>query len=177
MKAQFWSLDVIFAIVIFMMTLLILSFAWFNITNQFSISYNYGVAALQLQLQNLEQTIFTTGSPSNWNNLVNVSNTMTWSDIRIGIGTGSGTASISQDKLAAAIAMSNYNYNESKSAFGVGFDYYITITNNATDIEFGHQPAPHSPYAIYSAEVPIQINKIPYKMQIMVWTNSSFGVS
>ena len=39
MKMQFWSFDVIFAIVIFSVAITILAFTWYDINNQLSLAY------------------------------------------------------------------------------------------------------------------------------------------
>ncbi len=82
MRAQFWSFDVIFAVVIFGTALVLLTFVWTSISNQYSLSYGLGSANLQAQLQSLQNRILGPGTPSNWNSVLNVSNTMTWSNIK-----------------------------------------------------------------------------------------------
>ncbi|MCL5093008.1 MAG: hypothetical protein M1128_00895, partial [Candidatus Marsarchaeota archaeon] len=56
-KAQFWSFDVIFAIVIFTISLTILAYTWFNINNELALAYGNGGTIMELQAQTLAHTL------------------------------------------------------------------------------------------------------------------------
>jgi hypothetical protein len=179
MKAQFWSFDVIFAIVIFGSAIMILSFVWTGISNQYFLSYGMGTVNLQAQLQSLQNRILGPGTPPTWNSALNVSNTLTWSNVSIGLGTGNGTA-LSQNKVMTFMAMSDHNataYQATKSLLGVGYEYYITISGSNLTISFGASPYSNKPTAMQVAAQVATLNGAPVTMKIMVWTNRTFGVS
>ncbi len=179
MKAQFWSFDVIFAIVIFSIAITILAFTWYQINSQLSIAYGNGATVMQLQASSLASTLLSPGSPSNWNSYVNTTNQSTWSDI--GIGIGSNTSSIDSNKLYTLMSMSNYNYQATKQALGIGFDYYITITSQtssggALNISIGENPGTHNALTVYVEKRSSYIDGTPVQVTIELWTNTPFGV-
>lgn len=179
MKAQFWSFDVIFAMVVFSSALLIISFVWFGISNQFSLVYGLGFQTLQAQLQSLQNRIVTAGTPQNWNAEVNVSNSSTWSNMSIGLGTGTG-AQLSLSKIMTLEAMSNYNsitYQATKPLLGISYDYYILINSSNATMSMGLYPYTLNPYAIQVARQSAIINGVPVRIQVILWTNKTFGVS
>jgi hypothetical protein len=179
MKAQFWSFDAIFAMAIFVAALVLLTFVWNSISNQFSLASGFGVVSMQAQLQGLQNRIALQGTPASWNSYINVSSIPTWSNVSIGLGTGSGS-SLSVNKIMAFMAMSDHNstaYQATKPLLGVGYDYYITISENNVTLGFGIAPYTHSPTSIQVAMQSVTINGVPAQMQIIVWTNKTFGVS
>lgn len=175
MKLQFWSFDVIFAMVIFAFAITILAFVWYNISNQFSFAYGYGSSSMQVQAQALANRLLTPGTPSFWSSMIIANNVSTWNSITIGLLGENGQ--VSPEKIAALESMSNYNYQATKQAMGVAYDYYILI--NYQGIKFGIGLSPYSANAmsIYVVNKPIVINNTPATMQVMVWTNTSFGVT
>lgn len=180
MKAQFWSFDVIFAIVIFGVAITLLAFVWTGINSQFALTYGFGIVNIQAQLQSLQARIISPGGPANWNYIVNTTNTLTWSNLSIGLGTGNGT-SLSVDKAMTFMAMANHNmtaYQATKPLLGIGYDYYITIyyLGNVT-MPLGLSPVGLGPTAIQVATQSATMGGVPVQMQIIVWTNKSFGVS
>jgi hypothetical protein len=179
MKAQFWSFDVIFAIIIFSLALSLITFVWLGITNQFSVSYGTGTQTMQMQLQSMQSRITGAGVPANWNVAMNVINPTTWNNISIGLGTGAGIQ-LSQSKIMTFMAMSNYNmttYQATKSLLGIGYDYYMLINSTNYTIVFGLAPYYLNPYAIMVARQSAFLNGVPVTMQLLLWTNKSFGVS
>jgi len=179
MKAQFWSFDVIFAMVIFGTAIVILTFVWSGASNQYSLAYGLGVVNLQAQLQGLQNRILMQGTPSNWNSFINVSAPSKWPSMSIGLGTGNGTA-LSPNKILTLMAMSSHNatsYQATKSLLGVGYDYYIIIYGDNVNIRLGMAPYKYKATAIQVASQSASLNGMPVKMQIMVWTNKTFGVS
>ena len=177
MKGQFWSIDMIFAIVIFSGAIIMLSVVWLNINNQLSISYGFGIGTMQLQLNSLIQRLQSLGSPPDWNSFVSVNSVSTWSNVSIGLGTGNGT-SISTNKLLTFMAMANSNYQSTKQLLGVGYDYYITISSQGQyNMSIGSNPIANNATAIQVATVPIILNNGQAgTMRIIVWTNTTFGV-
>ena len=177
MKAQFWSIDMIFAIVIFSGAIIMLSVVWLNINNQLSTSYGFGIGMMQLQLNSLIQRLQSTGSPPRWNSFVSVNDSATWSNVSIGLGTGNGS-SISTNKIMSFMAMANSNYQSTKQLLGVGYDYYVTITSQGQyNISIGRSPIAYNATAIQVASVPVILdNGQAGTMRIIVWTNTTFGV-
>jgi hypothetical protein len=178
MKAQFWSFDAIFAMVIFGTALVLLTFVLTGISSQFSLAYGLGVENIQAQLQSLQSTILTQGTPPNWNSFVSITNLTTWLNVSIGLGTGNGTA-LSLNKIMTLMAMSNYNYTTyqaTKPLLGIGYDYYIVIYYNNATIALGLAPYKYKPTALQVAGQSAVLNGVPVRMQIIVWTNKTFGV-
>ncbi|MDE1873686.1 MAG: hypothetical protein KGI04_01020 [Candidatus Micrarchaeota archaeon] len=178
MKAQFWSFDVIFAMIIFGSALILLTFVWVNISGQYSTAYGLGLQTMQAQLQSLQGRVLTRGTPQNWNSAINVTNTLTWSNVSIGLGTGSGSQ-LSPGKIAALAAMSNYNtltYESTKQLLGVGYDWYIAINSSNSTLAMGLYPYTRNPYAIQVARQSAVLNGVPVSVLIIIWTNKSFGV-
>lgn len=179
MKAQFWSFDVIFAMVVFGSALLLITFVWLGVSSQFSLSYGLGTQIMQAQAQSLQARILGQGNPVNWYSQVNVINTNTWSNISIGLGTGVGSQ-LSQNKVMTLMSMSNYNsisYQATKSLLGVGFDYYILINATNYTVALGLPPYQYKPYAVVVAKQSAILNGLPATMQVILWTNKTFGVS
>lgn len=179
MRAQFWSFDVIFAMVIFGTTLVLLTFAWSSMSGQLSSTYGLGLQSMQEQLQSLQSRILAPGTPNDWASQVNISNTGTWSNMSIGLGTGSGSQ-LSLPKIYTLAAMTNHNstsYQATKQLIGVGYDYYITVKTANVTLAMGSYPFNKDPYAIQTATKSAILNGLPATVQIMVWTNKSFGVS
>lgn len=179
MRAQFWSFDVIFAMIIFSSALLIITFVWISVSNQFSLAYGMGLQTMQAQLQSLQGRVLTAGVPPNWNTFVNVTNTMTWTNVSVGLGTGSGS-SLSLNKIMTLMSMTSYNtttYQATKTLLGVGYDYYIVINGTNSTMTMGLPPYQFNPYAIQVARQSAILNGMPVRIQVIVWTNKSFGVS
>ena len=176
MRAQFWSFDVVFAMVIFGVAIVLLTFVWTGISNQYSLSYGTGLVNLQAQLQSLQNRILGPGTPSNWNSALDVSNTLTWSNVGIGLGTGNGTA-LSPNKVMTFMAMSNSAYQATKPLLGVGYDYYIVIYGSNIVLSLGASPYMSKATTTQVAMQSATLNSVPVRVQIMIWTNKTFGVS
>ncbi len=174
MKAQFWSFDVIFAMVIFGVALTILAYVWYSINNQFSIAYGYGVGTMQAQLDNLASTLLTQGNPPNWYALVVANNTATWGNVSIGIGSSSN---LSAQKIMTLASMANYNYQATKPLLGVGYDYYIVISGSGFSIPIGLNPSKNGAISVQVVNEKAILEGSPVTISISVWTNTSFGVS
>ena len=175
MKAQFWSFDVIFAMVIFAFTITILAYVWYGINSQFSIAYGNGVGNMEAQLRGLTVKLLSTGTPSDWNSAINVTKTSTWANVSIGLSTGTGR-SLSMQKIATLSSMANYNYQETKPLLGVGYDYYILIIGSNFVIPIGLNPSANGAVTVQVETEPVIINGNSATIKIMIWTNSSFGV-
>ncbi|EQD42122.1 hypothetical protein B2A_10481 [mine drainage metagenome] len=175
MKLQFWSFDVIFAIVIFTVAITILAFTWYDINNQLSLTYGSGSTIMGIQAQTLIQNILSSGSPSDWNSMINLTNTSTWSTVGIGLGSGSGS-SISAAKLYTLLAMSNQNYQATKQDLGVSYDFYIMIYNNYMNITIGKNPSKSNAFTVDVATETSNLNGAPVTVKAIVWTNTPLGI-
>lgn len=174
MKLQFWSFDIIFAVVVFTVTLTVISFVWFDITNQLSLSYGGSSTIMQIQTQTLAYTLLSPGSPSYWEGTVNTTNSSTWNNISVGLGSGKG---LSMKKIYTLMAMSNNNYQATKQALGIGYDYYIKIYNNNINITIGSNPITNNGYTVYVIRKVSSINGVPVTVEIVLWTGTAFGVA
>lgn len=177
MKAQFWSIDLTFAIIIFTAAMLLLSIVWISVNNQFSVTYGYGIGTMQAQLNGLLLRLQTPGSPANWNTAILENNTATWGNVSVGLTLGNSTA-VSQKKVFALIAMSNAGYQQSKQSLGIGYDYYITISSpDEYNVSMGLNPKGRNPTAIQVGTLPLTLdNGETATMRVVIWTNTSFGV-
>ena len=178
MKAQFWSIDAVFAIIVFSAAIIILSTVWMRINAEFAVTYGFGVGSMQTQLQGLQQKLSYPGSPSNWNSFITVNSLATWANVNIGLGSGNNSQ-LSSSKILELMAMSNANYQATKQLLGVGYDYYITISvPSQYNISMGLNPFSRNATSIQTATLPITIdNGAVGTMRIDVWTNTTFGVS
>lgn len=185
MKLQFWSFDVVFAITIFVAAMSLLTIIWYNLTNQFALAYGYGVQNMQTQLQLLSFRLINPGNPPNWNVQILLNNTSTWSNFSLGLGTDkNGVLSTSKIMSLMAMANSNYtNYQSTKQLLGVSYNYYIIIKNSAYlgnlyNITIGLNPNKYNAKAIQVTNMPIVLDDgTNANMQVIIWTNTTFGVS
>ncbi len=176
LKAQFWSLDVIFAIVIFTVALTILVFTWNNVDTQLSSAYGSESGLMQTEAATLAQSILSSGYPNNWASVVNTTNSSTWSNVSVGLAPIGGSTDISTSKLYAFMAMSNYNYQDLKQSLGVGYDYYIIISNNAVNITIGENPITNGAYTVYSYKESARLNGVPVGVDVILWTPQPISV-
>lgn len=175
-KAQFWSFDVIFAIIIFSFALTIIGLAWFSLNNQLSLAYGGASFIAQLQAHSLAQNLLSVGSPVNWQSVVNTTNTMTWTSVGIGLGNSSSGGQLSTKKLYTLMAMANYNYQATKQELGVGYDYFITITGKQFNITMGRNPLTNNAVSIYVDKRSAFIGSSPVVIEAIVWTNTTLGI-
>jgi hypothetical protein len=181
-KAQFWSFDVVFALVIFGVALTVLTYTWYNINNQLSLAYGGGDTILQMQVKSLASSILSTGAPSNWQSITNTVNTMTWRNISIGLASAPLSSNLSSSKLYTMASMANYNYQATKQPLGMAFDYYITITSNPSvgaglNISIGKNPQTNGALTTYVERRSAFINGIPVSIEIIAWTNTTLATS
>lgn len=175
LKAQFWSFDIIFAIVIFGVAITVLTYTWFNINNQLSISYGNGGSILSLQAQTLATNLLSTGSPSDWQSQISVTNTSTWSSVSIGLGAAQNNIAISPSKLYTFIAMAD-NYSETKQLLGIGYNYYITITGGSYNISIGQNPSSNGALTVYVVTEATTVGSTPVLVNTILWTNKPVAV-
>ncbi len=177
MKAQFWSFDVVFAMVVFTIAITILSVAWLNINNQLSVAYGNGASLSQVDAQALIQNLFTTGYPSDWQARINVTNTTTWNNVSVGMVANQGSANLSSSKIYTMLAMTETNYQAMKQELGIGFDYYIMIYGSSVNITMGRSPGTNYTYSIYVEKRGAFLNGAPVTVEAIVWSNSQTTVT
>ncbi len=177
MKAQFLSFDAIFAIVIFLFTVSLLSFVWYTTNAQFSIISGGATQSTQLQLQELSERLLGPGSPSNWYTGLITNSSSTWGNISIGLGGAGASGNLSMQKITTLASMSNSNYQVTKPLLGVGYDYYIVINGRGFSIQIGSKPkAFNNLLSIQTSTKSVIVAGQPAQMQMYLWTNSSFGI-
>lgn len=176
-KGQFWSFDAIFAIVIFSTAITILAFAWSGVNTQLSLSEGAGATVMQIQAQTLAQTLLSQGNPSNWQGLINVTNSSNWFMTGIGLGNSTSGTTLSSQKIYALMAMSNYNYQATKQSLGIGYEYFISIYNNYYNITIGRNPATGGALTVYVAEESVTLNGAPATMKVELWTPQDLAIT
>lgn len=177
LRAQFWSFDVIFSIVIFTISITLLAFTWYNVNNQLSLGLGSGSIIAQLQTHALAQNLLSPGSPYGWTGIVDPANTATWNNVSIGLGVAPASSNLSARKLYTFIAMADNNYQSTKQLVGVGYDYYITIVGSGLNITVGQNPSQNNALSVYVERRSTFINGNPVIMTVMVWTNTPLAIS
>lgn len=176
MKAQFWSIDMIFSIILLTTVIAILSVVWVSVSSQYSLAYGYAIGSMQAQLSAMMQLLQTQGVPQNWNTAI-PANSISGTNFTIGLMSSNG-GTVSSGKLAALSAMSGSNYQAVKQHLGIAYDYYIIVSiPNQYNMTIGSNPFTNNAVAVQSATLPITLdNGEAGSMRVMVWTNTSFGV-
>lgn len=182
LKGQFWSFDMIFAIVIFSFAITILAFTWFSINNQLSISNGNNAGFMQQQLQQLSDNILLPGRPFTWDTGVSFSNYSSWQNFRIGLTDEIGSTTIDSNKLYTLLSMANSNYQATKGSLGISFDYYITITSisnigSGINISIGRNPLGNGALTVYTEKSYGMLNDVPVTVTTMLWTNTTISES
>lgn len=178
MRAQFWSFDIIFAIVIFSVALTLLTYTWYNINSQLSLAYGNGATVMQIEQQSLASTLLTPGSPSYWNSEINTSNASTWTGISVGLANNPDSGILSPAKVYALMAMASTTtgYQQTKQVLGIGYDYYIVIKGGSLNITIGENPNTNGALTTYTSTSRAFLGGVPVAVQVDVWTSQSFGV-
>jgi hypothetical protein len=181
-KGQFWSFDVIFAVIIFSFAITILAFTWYSINSQLSLGYSNGSNIMQQQLRSLSQSLLSPGVPAYWQGTVDTTNSLTWGGVYAGLAQNQSGAALSPAKVYALLSMSNEDYQATKQLLGVGYDYYITIksiprTGSGINISIGSSPFNKGALTIYVANRNAVINGMPVNMRVLLWTNRTLATS
>lgn len=175
MKAQFWSFDIIFAIIIFVFAVIILTVVWIDVSGQFAIAYGSNLINMQSQVQSLSAQILSPGTPANWNYLVNFNSPAGWSNFSIGLSNGT-VGVLSQKKINTLANMSRINYQDTKPPLGIGFDYYITILGSGINNSIGFNPGLTNVTSVQVTTIPAVLNGNTVRVQIQLWSNSTLGI-
>ncbi|ASI13512.1 hypothetical protein Mia14_0176 [Candidatus Mancarchaeum acidiphilum] len=174
-KAQFWSIDVIFSIVIFTVALTLLAYTWYNINNQLALSYSDGSTVMSIQAFTMSGTLMTPGYPINWQDDVNLSDNANWNEISIGL-LKNGSDQISNSKLYTFIAMANSNYQATKTSLGASYNYYIVIRGSGINIKIGRNPALYNATSVVRQTSSAMLNNMQVSVIVETWTNGNLAV-
>lgn len=177
LKAQFWSFDALFAVIIFMAAVTILAVAWLSISNQLSLSTGGVSYTMQLQAQAVAQNLVSSGSPVDWQSVVNTSSTSTWSNVGIGLAATQGSPSLSPAKLYTFMSMVNYNYSDAGLLIGTTFNYYIIINSTNMNITLGKNPLTGNAVTTFINKKSAFINGTPARIEVLIWSGSTASVS
>lgn len=176
LKLQIWSMDLIFAVVIFSFTLAILGVAWLHISNGLSTTYSNSDTTAYLQASTMSDVLLSTGTPADWQNVVNTANIPTWRGIAPGLEISAGQPEISTAKLYALMSMASYNYTATKSLFGIGNNYYIVITSpgpGLANITIGQNPLAENASTILLSRRAAVLNGNPVWVDVELWSNGT----
>ncbi|MDE1870796.1 MAG: hypothetical protein KGI06_00975 [Candidatus Micrarchaeota archaeon] len=180
-KAQFWSFDVIFAMIIFSFAITVLAYTWFNLSSELAIGYGNGSGIMQLQLKSLSRSLLSEGYPGNWQSIENSTDSATWAGLSVGLANADGSYSLSPDKVYALASMSNSNYEATKEALGTGFDYYIRISGDpqasGMNISIGRNPLGGAPLTEYVSREYATMSGAPVSVTIILWTNTTIATT
>jgi hypothetical protein len=166
-------MDMIFAIVIFAITMVILTYVWFNVSQQFSITYSNAYGNMQSDMQQLTNRLLTTGTPSNWYYSVDPANLSTWTNTSIGLASSTG-GRLSEAKIAKLYALSLINYDASKQLLGVSYNYYIVIYSpQLYNLTIGPNPLAYNATTVVVQDTPVILdNGVPAELRVMLWATS-----
>lgn len=155
--------------------MVVLTFVWVNINNEFSITASSNVGHMQSQLVESGVQLMAPGYPSNWEQTVNINNAENWTNISIGLGNGT-YGDLSDRKIGALSLMSEFDYQATKAPLGLAYDYYITITGSGTAYSAGINPSSENVTSVQVERFPAILNGRPVTVQIQLWSNSTLGV-
>jgi hypothetical protein len=176
MKLQIWSLDLIFAVVIFSFTITVIGVAWLHISNGLIGSYSNAQGILFMQATAMSDTLLSSGSPAIWQAAVNTTNSLSWAGVVPGIEASPGQPQISPQKLYALMSMAAANYSATRSLFGIGNDYYIVISSpgqGIANITIGRNPLNYNASTIFVNRRSAILYGNPVALQVEVWSNST----
>jgi hypothetical protein len=177
-KGQIWSMDLIFAIVIFSFTITTIGVAWLHISNGISTSYSSGQGLMYIQSSAMVDTLLSQGFPVDWSSTINSTMASSWKGVVPGIENAAGQPQISGPKLYAFMSMASSNYTATKALFGIGSDYYIVISSpggGIGNITIGHNPLLFNASTILVSRRSAVLAGSPIWVNVEVWTNSSAG--
>jgi hypothetical protein len=178
MKLQIWSLDLIFAVVIFSFTITVVGVTWLHISNGLAASYGNAQGVAYIQASSMSDTLLSAGAPIDWQSAINTTNSLTWRGVTPGIVAVSGQTQISTPKLYAFLSMASANYTATKPLFGLGSDYYIIISSpgqGISNITIGRNPITYNASTISVGRRSASLNGNPVWVTVEVWSNSTSG--
>lgn len=178
LKLQIWSLDLIFAVVIFSFTITVVGVTWLHISNGLAGSYGNAQGVAYIQASSMADVLLSAGSPIDWQSSINAINSTSWIGVAPGIMTSPGGTQISSSKLFALMSMASTNYTATKPLFGLGSDYYVVISSpgqGLSNITLGRNPLVYNASTISVSRRSASLNGNPIWVTIQVWSNSTAG--
>jgi hypothetical protein len=176
-KGQFWSFDMVFAMVVFMAAITILASTWLSISNQLALSSSGIIELMQLQVQQVSQNLVSAGTPVNWQSIVNTSQPSTFSDVSPGLAASVGSSSISSAKLYTLISMVNKNYSAAGLSFGATYDYYINLAGGSINVSIGKNPLTNGAVTTFVSTRSAFMNGVPITIKVYIWSSHPSAVS
>lgn len=173
MKSQIWSMDLIFSVVIFSFTITVLGIIWLHISNGLVTSYGNTQGVMYMQAGAMSDVLLSPGAPADWQSTIAVTNSLSWTGIAPGIEVVAGQPQISLPKLYALMSMANYNYTATKSLFGIGNDYYVTITSPGPgigNITIGKNPSSYNASTVFVDRRSATLDGSPVWVDIVIWS-------
>lgn len=175
-RGQFWSFDVLFALIIFVAAVTILAVAWLDVSSGLAIATGGVSYIMQLQSQTVAQNLLSSGSPDNWPSLINPTAPATWGSVGVGLASSLGSASLSPAKIYALQSMASYNYTAAGPEIGTTYNYYIMITTSVANITIGRNPA-GSAVTTFIARRSALLNGVSAQVVVYIWSGSVSSVS
>jgi hypothetical protein len=177
-KGQIWSLDMIFAMVIFSIAITILAFTWTTISGQVDAAYSGSSVIMPLQAQTVAKNLLSPGYPEGWPSQINLSNKNSWLNVSVGLGSASGgIGNLSSSKIYALMSMADSNYQFTKQELGVAYDYDILIQSGAMNLSIGEPPGVNKAVAIYVQRENVVVDGVPGMLTVLIWTNTPLGTT
>jgi hypothetical protein len=180
MKLQIWSMDLIFAVVIFSFTITVVGIIWLHISNGLTASYGNTQGVMYMQAGAMSDVLLSPGTPADWQNVVAATNSLSWTGVAPGIETVAGQPQISLPKLYALMSMAAMNYTASKPLFGIGNDYYIVITSPGPgigNITIGKNPLAYNASTVFVDRRSATLDGSPVWVIIEVWSGGTPGAA
>ncbi len=132
-----WSYDLIVGSILFVMAMAILAFFWWSVRTNMSEDKE----AIIRESIKVSDVLMSPGIPINWNNLVNLSDQSTWSQVQqIGLAENWDNNSLSLDKVYKLINMSSANYSFVQNRLRSNYNFYIEFKFRNTSNSNLEQP-------------------------------------
>jgi nitrogen fixation-related uncharacterized protein len=136
-RGQVWSYDLIVASIIFVIALSILAFFWWSVRTNLAEDKE----AIVRESLKVSDVLMSPGIPENWNDLVNLSDSTTWSQVeQIGLAQSWDNHSLSVDKVYKLINMSSANYSYVQNRLRSNYNFYMEFKFRNTSNNNGEQP-------------------------------------
>lgn len=170
-KGQIWSYDLIVGSLLFIIAMAILAFFWWSARTNMSEDKE----AIVRESLKVSDVLMSPGIPANWNEVVNLSDQSTWSNVQqIGLATSWANVSLSVDKVYKLANMSSVNYSYTQGKLRSNYDFYVQFAFRNTSNNNLEQPVlmNKKPITAGSAYNDITVKAISRVDRIAVYNNS-----
>ena len=124
-KGQIWSYDILAAVVVFIIMFGFLAFFWWSVA---ATTGEPSAEMISREAKALSGALMSPGSPANWNDSVNASNTTTWSGFStLGLAEGFGASEISADKAEKMAVMGETDYELLKLKLRTNYNFQVEL--------------------------------------------------